>query len=97
LFSWLKVLCLVPFFILFLIFFLHWWTIMGTHGTIWHHRYCTHGAYTFRNKFWRFVTQNLTINVIPEEIYAISHHEVMTQAVSSSDAPRLPLMVINTF
>ena len=83
-FSWLKVLCLMPFFILFLIFFLHWWTllaafvygmiIMGTHGTIWHHRYCTHGAYTFKNKFWRFVTQNLTINVIPEEIYAISHH-----------------------
>jgi fatty-acid desaturase len=83
-FSWLKVLCLVPFFILFLVFFLHWWTllaafvygmiIMGTHGTIWHHRYCTHGAYTFKNKFWRFVTQNLTISVIPEEIYVVSHH-----------------------
>jgi stearoyl-CoA desaturase (delta-9 desaturase) len=72
------------FFILFLVDYLHWWTIltafiygmsiMGTHGTIWHHRYCTHGAYTFKNKFWRFVTQNLTINVIPEEIYVISHH-----------------------
>ncbi|WP_428327997.1 hypothetical protein [Mucilaginibacter sp.] len=34
---------------------------------------CTHGAYTFRNKFWRFITQNLTISVIPEEIYVISH------------------------
>ncbi|MDN3550218.1 fatty acid desaturase [Mucilaginibacter aquaedulcis] len=83
-FSWLKVFCLSSFFILFLIFYLSWWTvlaafiygmiIMGTHGTIWHHRYCTHGAYKFRNNFWRFVTQNLTINVIPEEIYAISHH-----------------------
>ena len=48
--------------------------IMGSHGTIWHHRYCTHGAYKFRNGFWRFFTQNLTLKIIPEEIYAISHH-----------------------
>ena len=83
-FSWFKVLCLVPFFFIFLFYFFSVWTlvaafvysmiIMGTHGTIWHHRYCTHGAYKFRNKFWRFFTQNLTINVIPEEIYVISHH-----------------------
>ncbi|MET4141791.1 fatty acid desaturase [Pedobacter sp. UYP1] len=83
-FSWLKVACLIPFFIIFLFKFLSWWTvlaafiysmiIMGTHGTIWHHRYCTHGAYKFRNSFWRFFTQNLTLNVIPEEIYVISHH-----------------------
>ena len=83
-FSWLKVLCLLPFFLLFifeyfspwmlLAAFLYSMIIMGTHGTIWHHRYCTHGAYKFRNEFWRFFTQNLTINVIPEEIYVISHH-----------------------
>ncbi|MEO5888965.1 MAG: fatty acid desaturase [Ferruginibacter sp.] len=83
-FSWLKVLCLVPFFIVFLVYFLNIWTflagfiysmvILGTHGTIWHHRYCTHGAYKFRNKFWRFFTQHLTISIIPEEIYVISHH-----------------------
>ncbi len=83
-FSWLKVLCLSVFFVLFLTSYLSWahlivafiygMIIMGTHGTIWHHRYCTHGAYTFRNRFWRIVTQNLTISVIPEEIYAISHH-----------------------
>jgi stearoyl-CoA desaturase (delta-9 desaturase) len=83
-FSWLKVFCLLPFFFIFIFNFLHIWTflaafvysmiIMGTHGTIWHHRYCTHGAYTFRNAFWRVFTQNLTINVIPEEIYVISHH-----------------------
>jgi fatty-acid desaturase len=82
--SWLKVVCLVPFFFLFLFHYMCWYTvlaafiysmiIMGTHGTIWHHRYCTHGAYTFRNGFWRFVTQNLTISIIPEEIYVISHH-----------------------
>ncbi|MDN3584567.1 fatty acid desaturase [Mucilaginibacter flavus] len=83
-FSWLKLCCLIPFFLIFLFHFLTWWTffaaffysmiMMGTHGTIWHHRYCTHGAYKFRNGFWRFVTQNLTVSVIPEEIYVISHH-----------------------
>ncbi|MBS7564261.1 fatty acid desaturase [Mucilaginibacter sp. Bleaf8] len=83
-FSWLKVLCFMPFFLLFLFKFMSLWMllaaflysmiIMGTHGTIWHHRYCTHGAYKFRNNFWRFFTQNLTVNVIPEEIYVISHH-----------------------
>src|SRR3978361_524144 len=83
-FSWMKVLCLASFFILFLFHFfslymllaafLYSMIIMGTHGTIWHHRYCTHGAYKFRNNFWRFFTQNLTLNVIPEEIYVISHH-----------------------
>lgn len=83
-FSWLKVLCLLPFFLLFIFEFFSPWMllaaflysmiIMGTHGTIWHHRYCTHGAYKFKNEFWRFFTQNLTINVIPEEIYVISHH-----------------------
>lgn len=83
-FSWLKVICLVPFFVLFAFKFLTPLTfaaafvysmiIMGTHGTIWHHRYCTHGAYRFSNPFWRFFTQQLTINIIPEEIYVISHH-----------------------
>jgi fatty-acid desaturase len=83
-FSWLKVSCLMSFFLFFLFHFLTWHTfgaaffysmiIMGTHGTIWHHRYCTHRAYKFSNGFWRFVTQNLTISVIPEEIYVISHH-----------------------
>src|ERR1700744_3348457 len=82
--SWVMVLCLAPFFILFLfkylsiklliVAFLYSMIIMGTHGTIWHHRYCTHGAYEFRNNFWRFFTQNLTLKIIPEEIYAISHH-----------------------
>jgi len=83
-FSWIKVLLLIP---CLFVFFFHYLSIpllmlafvysmivMGTHGTIWYHRYCTHNAYTFRNKFWRFVTRNLTINIIPEEIYVISHH-----------------------
>lgn len=82
--GWFKVLCLLPFVVVFLfnffslytfiIVFLYSMVIMGTHGTIWYHRYCTHGAYKFRNHFWRFFTQHLTINIIPEEIYVISHH-----------------------
>lgn len=82
--SWLKVLCLVPFVMLFLFNYLSVYTaiaaflygmvIMGTHGTVWHHRYCTHGAYRFSNGFWRFFTRQLTLNIIPEEIYVISHH-----------------------
>jgi len=84
LFSWFKIICLIPFFFLFLFkfftpllllyAFLYSMIIMGTHGTVWHHRYCTHRAYKFRNNFWRFFTQNLTISIIPEEIYVISHH-----------------------
>ncbi|MBE9463294.1 fatty acid desaturase [Dyadobacter subterraneus] len=82
--SWMKVFCMMPFLFLFVFRYFSFWTllaaflysmvIMGTHGTIWHHRYCTHGAYTFSNKFWRFFTQNLTVSMIPEEIYVISHH-----------------------
>jgi len=82
--SWAKVVCMIPLLFLFIFkffslpllaaAFVYSMIIMGTHGTIWHHRYCTHGAYKFRNKFWRFFTQNLTISMIPEEIYVISHH-----------------------
>ncbi|HEY0244205.1 MAG TPA: fatty acid desaturase [Mucilaginibacter sp.] len=82
--SWMLVVALAPFLFLFLfkyfsiklliIAFVYSMIIMGTHGTIWHHRYCTHNAYKFSNKFWRFFTQNLTLKIIPEEIYAVSHH-----------------------
>lgn len=83
-FNWFTVLCLFPFLLVFIFKYFNWYffaaafvysmIIMGTHGTIWHHRYCTHGAYRFRNNFWRFFTKNLTIKAIPEEIYALSHH-----------------------
>ena len=82
--SWFLILCLAPFLFLFIfkyfsitgliLAFAYSMIVMGSHGTIWHHRYCTHRAYKFRNKFWRFFTQNLTLRIIPEEIYAISHH-----------------------
>jgi len=83
-FNWVKVLLLIPCLFIFLfhyfnfyllgVAFIYSMVVMGTHGTIWYHRYCTHAAYTFRNKFFRFVTRNLTISIIPEEIYVISHH-----------------------
>jgi len=82
--SWSRIVLLIPCLFIFIfqyfnlyllgIAFIYSMIVMGTHGTIWHHRYCTHNAYTFRNKFWRSVTRNLTINIIPEEIYVISHH-----------------------
>jgi len=82
--GWFWVLCLLPFFIL---FFVKYFTIpllligafygmvaMGSHGTVWYHRYGTHRAYTFKNRFWSFITQNLVIKVVPEEMYIVSHH-----------------------
>ena len=82
--GWFCVLCLMPFLVLFIFKYFTWglliigffysMIVMGTHGTIWHHRYCTHGSYRFRNRLWRFITQNLVIRLVPEEIYAISHH-----------------------
>jgi len=82
--SWMWVVFLLPFLYLFIFKYFTWWlfaagfiysmVLMGTYGTIWHHRFCTHGAYTFKNNFWRFITQNLVIRMIPEEIYVVSHH-----------------------
>jgi sn-1 stearoyl-lipid 9-desaturase len=82
--GWFWVMCLVPFMVLFFVKFFTWWGLaamflygmfaMSTHGTIWYHRYCTHQAYKFSNKFWRFFTQNLVIKLIPEEIYVVSHY-----------------------
>ena len=82
--GWVTVLCMLPFFYFFIFhyfsfllliaFLLYAMIIMGTHGTIWFHRFCTHKSYTFRNKFWRFITQNLVIKTLCEEVYVVSHH-----------------------
>ena len=47
---------------------------MGCFGTVWYHRYGTHKAFTFSHPLWRFLTRNLFIRSVPEEIYIISHH-----------------------
>jgi len=82
--SWLMAICLAPFFILFVTQYFSWQllivtvfyslVIMGTHGTIWFHRYCTHKSYKFSRPIWRIITQNLVIKTFPEEIYVVSHH-----------------------
>ena len=78
------VLCLIPFLYFFLFhffsiklliaFIVYSMVIMGTHGTIWFHRYSTHKAFRFSHPFWRFFTQNLVVKTLPEEIYVVSHH-----------------------
>lgn len=83
-FSWFATCSLsIPFFV-FLISFFSWkllliglaysMIVLGTHGTIYLHRYSTHRAYRFRNALSRFIVRNLVIKIIPEEIYVISHH-----------------------
>lgn len=82
--SWFMVLCMVPFFLVFLfkyfslkllgVFIVYSMIIMSTHGTIWFHRYCTHKAYTFSHPIFRFITQNSVLRTFPEEIYVVSHH-----------------------
>ncbi len=81
--NWIKMLLLLSFFLLFVFKYFTWWgfvagfiygmVVMGTHSTIWFHRYCTHGAYKFKNNFWRFFTRNLSLNAFSEETYVISH------------------------
>lgn len=73
----------IPFFIFVFHFFNPWivvlgffysMVVLGTHGTIYLHRYGTHRSYRFRNNFWIWVCRNLTIKIVPEEIYVVSHH-----------------------
>lgn len=86
-FSWFSPLCFLPLAVYYIVsqvrhfnpwmlvaVFIYSMIMMGTHGTIWYHRYCTHHAYAFRNRFWRFVTQNLVVKMVPEELYVVSHH-----------------------
>src|SRR3569832_1505304 len=96
--AWISLLSLLPFFILFVSLHFTWGLLlaaflysmvgMGTHGSIWYHRYSTHNAYTFRNSFWRSVTRNLVIKAIPEEIYVISHHVHHARVIN----PATPIM-----
>ena len=82
--SVLMIACLLPFLYFFLFRYFSWWLvvaivvysmiIMGTHGTIWLHRYCTHKSFKFSHPIWRVVTQNLVIKTVPEEVYVVSHH-----------------------
>jgi len=82
--SLMMIVCLLPFLYAFLFHYFSWKLLlvfllyamifMGTHGTIWFHRYCTHKAFRFSHPLWRVLTQNLVIKTLPEEIYVVSHH-----------------------
>ncbi|PWT73093.1 MAG: fatty acid desaturase [Bacteroidetes bacterium] len=82
--SWLMLISMLPFFYLFIFKYFSWYLVitvvvyammvMGVHGTIWLHRYCTHKSFTFSHPLWRVITQNLVIKTVPEEIYVVSHH-----------------------
>lgn len=75
-------LLIIPFFIFFIKYFsfplliiglIYSMIGLGTHGTIYLHRFCSHRAYKVKNNFILFIIKNLSIKIIPEEIYAISH------------------------
>ena len=82
--DWVWNLLLVPFLYLFLtryfsvqlfaIGLLYAMLVLGTVNIVWLHRYCTHRAFTFSHPVYRFIIRNLTIRLIPEEIYVVSHH-----------------------
>lgn len=93
--SVLMVVCLLPFLYFFITDYFSWQLmlliafysliVMGTHGTVWFHRYCTHKAYKFSHPIWRFLTQHLVIKTLPEEIYVISHHVHHTKSDQPGD------------
>lgn len=82
--GWLMTICMLPFLYFFIFKHFSWplvavaavysMIIMGTHGTVWFHRYCTHKAYRFSYPIWRFIIQHLVIKTLSEEIYVVSHH-----------------------
>lgn len=59
---------------LFFLGFVYSMVALGTHGTIYLHRYSTHRAFKFRNPVWRFICRNLVVKLVLEELYVVSHH-----------------------
>jgi hypothetical protein len=73
---------------LFIAGFIYSMIVLGTHGTIYYHRYSTHRAYEFKSPFWRFIVRNMVVKLIPEEIYVIS-------ITSTTVFPKLPVILTN--
>ena len=81
---WGFMLLLMPFGVVFLTQYFSWKLMLagflysmvwiGTQGTVYLHRYGTHHAFTFRNGFYRFIVRNLSLKIVPEEVYIVSHH-----------------------
>jgi len=81
--GWAWNLAFVPFTIVFFAKFFSWKLLaigmlysmvgLGTVNIVWLHRYCTHRAFTFTHPIYRFVIRNLTLRIVPEEVYVVSH------------------------
>ncbi len=81
--SWFWTCALIPFGVVFLTRYFTWPLMLagflyamvglGTHGTVWFHRFSTHRAFAFRNAAYRFVCRNLAIKIVAEETYVVSH------------------------
>jgi fatty-acid desaturase len=54
--------------------FVYSMVILGSYGTFWLHRYCTHRAFKFRNRWVQFLCRNAVIKIVPEEVYVVSHY-----------------------
>jgi stearoyl-CoA desaturase (delta-9 desaturase) len=84
LWSWVSSLALLPFLVVFLrshfrvslmlLGLVYSMVVLGTHGTIYLHRYCTHRAFSFKSPAWRFLCRNAVIKIVSEELYVVSHH-----------------------
>ncbi|MEM7105481.1 MAG: fatty acid desaturase [Bacteroidota bacterium] len=82
--SWFWVIALGHFLAVFFIFFFSWKLFffgflygiifMAMHSTVWYHRYSTHQAFVFNSSIWRFITKNLVVKILLEEVYVVSHH-----------------------
>lgn len=82
--GWLWPVCLLPFAAMFFAHYFSWLLLvagfvyamvgLGTVNIVWLHRYSTHRAFTFRHPAYRFIVRNLTIRIVPEEVYVLSHH-----------------------
>ena len=59
---------------LFLLGMVYSMVFLGSHGTVYLHRFSTHRAFRFSNSFSRFIVRNLVIKIIPEEVYVVSHY-----------------------
>jgi stearoyl-CoA desaturase (delta-9 desaturase) len=83
LWSQLSTLALLPFAA---VFFLKYFTVprllagiaynlfLNVHGTAYLHRYGTHSAFKTSSRFALFILRNLSIKIVCEEIFVISHH-----------------------
>jgi len=82
--GWFFTLCLTPFVYLFWTRYCTWQSVafgvfysmvvLGTVNILWLHRYATHRAFRFTHPIYRFIARNMTIRIVPEEAYVISHH-----------------------